>query len=249
MTEQILPTSLDRALVVPAAMILGFLIYGWYENSRRTSDSDRQTKLPTYLRTMFILWGLACVCLAGWMLSGRSADELGLTWTVSGWRGWVAWSAAGLGIVYFIYSFVTTSGSAEVRNQIRTQLDAAELDFMRPRTTVEHESFRFLSVTAGVTEELVFRGFLIALLGIYMPLLAAAALAVAVFGLGHIYQGWAGVVRTAAVGLVLTAVFLIGGSLLPVILLHIFIDLTAGMVFQLTDFHEQKDRANAEAIA
>lgn len=234
--------TVDRALLVPMVMIVCFLIYGWHEDVQRTIKSDRESKLPLYNRTMLLLWGLAASCLAGWMLTGRPIEELGMAWTLEGWRGWLAWSTVAIGAMYLAYTIMTISSSAAVRNQIRVHLDAAELDFLRPRNNAEHRRFRAVSLTAGITEELIFRGFLVAVLSIQLPLFAAAAVSVTAFGLSHLYQGLSGVIRTAIVGAVFTAIFLIGGSLWPVIILHTLLDLAAGVQFQVTDAYEEADR-------
>ena len=49
-----------------------------------------------------------------------------------------------------------------------------------------------------------------------------------IFGLMHAYQGLAGVIRTAATGLLLAGVFVASGSLLLSIILHVIIDAYAG---------------------
>lgn len=85
-----------------------------------------------------------------------------------------------------------------------------------------------LAVTAGVTEELYFR--------LLLPLLIATAtgsawagfgVGIALFGAAHRYQGWTGIVATAAVGVLMTIVYLATGSLVAAMLLHALIDLNA----------------------
>lgn len=85
-----------------------------------------------------------------------------------------------------------------------------------------------VSISAGICEELLFRAYLIPWLDQALPIWAAVLLSSALFGLLHAYQGPAGMVRTAAVGLVLALIFLATGSLLVPILLHIVVDAYAG---------------------
>jgi uncharacterized protein len=73
----------------------------------------------------------------------------------------------------------------------------------------------------GFYEEAFARGFLLRrsrqlLGGIWMPVLVSSIL----FGLGHAYQGWAGVVQTALIGVVLARLTLYWGTLWPAILAH-----------------------------
>jgi membrane protease YdiL (CAAX protease family) len=101
-----------------------------------------------------------------------------------------------------------------------------------PRTRRERQLAVLAAVTAGVCEEVVFRGLLIAagigLLGLrpFTSLLLAAA----VFGLGHAYQGAANVVRTAVMGVLLGVLYLLSGSLLLPAVLHTAIDLFGFLV-------------------
>jgi len=57
----------------------------------------------------------------------------------------------------------------------------------------------------------------------------AALLSSTLFGLLHAYQGWLGIVRTAALGFVLAASFIITGALWPAILAHAILDVMAGV--------------------
>ncbi|MEN3538840.1 CPBP family intramembrane glutamic endopeptidase [Microbispora sp. ZYX-F-249] len=95
-----------------------------------------------------------------------------------------------------------------------------------PRTAVERWHGLAMAVTAGVCEEIVYRGLLIALgvgaLGLSTT--AAAALALAVFVAGHWYQGWKGMAVVALLGFWLTIVYLATGSLLLPIAMHVLID-------------------------
>jgi membrane protease YdiL (CAAX protease family) len=58
----------------------------------------------------------------------------------------------------------------------------------------------------------------------------AAATSLSLFALGHAYQGWGGVLRTAAVGALFTLVVATCGSLWPAIALHALIDLCQGAI-------------------
>ena len=73
----------------------------------------------------------------------------------------------------------------------------------------------------GLYEEMLARGFLLSrcrvlLGGVWGPVLLSSLL----FGLGHMYQGWLGVVQTALIGVVFAHLVLRWGSLWPVILAH-----------------------------
>jgi membrane protease YdiL (CAAX protease family) len=87
--------------------------------------------------------------------------------------------------------------------------------------------FAAVAITAGVCEEVVFRGWLlctlhnvIGLKGTTLVLVAAAC-----FGSAHFYQGATGVIGTTFAAILFTFLYVQSGSLLLPILLHILIDL------------------------
>lgn len=101
---------------------------------------------------------------------------------------------------------------------------------MLPRSAAERRGFALLAVTAGLTEEVIWRGMLLALLVAAFPAapIAVPVLAMALaFGWAHLYQGAGGVLSTALIGVLLTALYLATGSLLVPMLVHVAIDLLA----------------------
>jgi membrane protease YdiL (CAAX protease family) len=99
-----------------------------------------------------------------------------------------------------------------------------------PRTAGEKGVFLFLSLCAGVGEELAFRGYAVPTVSrlVGSDLLALAITCVP-FGLVHVYQGGVGVVRSYVLGLALGVSFLITGSLWPAMLAHAGIDILGGL--------------------
>jgi membrane protease YdiL (CAAX protease family) len=100
--------------------------------------------------------------------------------------------------------------------------------FFLPRTRRERWWFAGMCLVVGACEEIIFRGFLIryfAALPLHVGLAGAVLLSAAVFGIDHGYQGWKGVLGTSVLALVMTALFLVTGSLWVPILVHVLIDL------------------------
>ena len=110
--------------------------------------------------------------------------------------------------------------------RIRPNLAYAEP--LLPHTSGERRLFWLVSLTAGVCEEVFFRGFLIWFLSAWMGLVLAVLVSSAIFGAGHIYMGWAQAPKTALVGLVLAFVALGSASLVPAMLLHAALDWNSG---------------------
>lgn len=95
-----------------------------------------------------------------------------------------------------------------------------------PVTTRERILWTAVAVSAGICEEIVFRGWLLATLHGALRLNGTAliVLAAVLFGLAHAYQGITGVVLTAFAGVLFCGLYVATGSLLAPILLHILID-------------------------
>ena len=172
-----------------------------------------------YLSSALSLWALAALTALAAGAAGYDPRDLGLV--LIGPLQTAVWvvglTIAGIGLVQ-LSRFAGIEESATLRKLL-------------PQDNSDRVLFAGLSVTAGVCEEIVFRGFLIAALAqaVGAPSLAAIV-AAAVFGLLHAYQGAAGAARAGALGLLLAAPLLAVGSIVPAILAHIAIDLIGGLV-------------------
>ena len=97
-----------------------------------------------------------------------------------------------------------------------------------PRSPRERRTFAMVAVTAGICEEVLYRGFGIAYLR-WLDHSASTALVIVViaaaFGFAHLYQGVRGVVLTGLIGALLTWLTLLTGTLVPAIVIHVLIDL------------------------
>jgi len=96
-----------------------------------------------------------------------------------------------------------------------------------PVTAHERMVWAAVAVSAGICEEVVFRGWLLATLHGPLGLRGTALIAVAAaaFGLAHAYQRIAGVLLTSLAGALFCVLYVATGSLLVPILLHILVDL------------------------
>jgi uncharacterized protein len=108
-----------------------------------------------------------------------------------------------------------------------------------PRTLTEMIVFTALACTAGLAEEFLYRGFVFTVFAhmfagsaVFIP--AAAVLSSGWFAIAHLYQGRRGLITTLVVGILFSVVRIWSGSLIPSILAHAGIDLTAGIC--LSDF-------------
>ncbi|HKK92804.1 MAG TPA: CPBP family intramembrane glutamic endopeptidase [Longimicrobiales bacterium] len=171
-----------------------------------------------------------------------SALLIALLGTVSLVLGVIELGAASMGLgpaspeTLLVWSVVATVGGVAVlvvANLISRFMNWRETDLVRllmPSNGVERVGFVVVSITAGIGEELAYRAFLLGLLSTAFgaPWTAAAVTSIA-FGLLHAYQGPLGMLRTGSIGFLFAAVVVISGSVWPVVVGHIMINLTAGL--------------------
>jgi len=236
------------SLILGLLAIAAVLIAGFVSDVRQkgSAPDDLPPVGHQYRKTGLTLWILCASCLACWHFADPPLAALGLQ-APTGWGGALAWTLAGAAIVYGLYSLVTTALDRTARSKLRTQLAEAEgFDILRPRRLSEHLGFQALSFTAGITEEVIFRGFLMATLALVMPLWAAALASVSLFIIAHAYQGLSGMLRILPITVLMTAVVLVGGSLWPAIIIHILADALAGCLVAMVDAHEDADQIMAK---
>lgn len=118
------------------------------------------------------------------------------------------------------------AGSTEGRAQLRQGMSGPM--HMLPRTARERSLWIPLSLTAGLCEELLYRGFLPAYL-VYIfpgvPLWLAIVIAAVLFGIGHIYQKLPGVLGTGVMGLAFGFLYYFTGSLFLPMIVHALFDI------------------------
>jgi membrane protease YdiL (CAAX protease family) len=123
---------------------------------------------------------------------------------------------------------LTTSLTLALRRNHRNEPLQDSVEILLPNTPSEKWVWSFLSFTAGVCEEIAYRGFLT----IYfyylhpsVPLWLALVASTIAFGLAHTYQGVRGVATTTILGAVLAYLYWDTESLLLPIVVHIAVDL------------------------
>lgn len=96
-----------------------------------------------------------------------------------------------------------------------------------PTTRRERFMYAAVAVSAGICEEVVFRGWLLATLHSRVGLSGTALIvgAAAIFGAAHTYQKAGGVLLTGLAGLLFCGLYVATGSLWSPILLHVLVDI------------------------
>jgi CAAX protease family protein len=175
-------------------------------------------RIPVYASSMVSLWVLALVTVPVSGLSRFSAADLGLV-VPAVWR--VIGTAAGVTAVSIGVLFVMSAGGMRESPLARRLI---------PVSRREKLVFAGLSMTAGICEEFVFRGFLLHTFSMAWGGPIAVAVSSVVFGALHAYQHLGGAVRAALLGALLCVPTLLTGSILPSVIAHAGIDLISGLL-------------------
>lgn len=105
-----------------------------------------------------------------------------------------------------------------------------------PRNNSERKLLSILAVNAGLSEELFFRVlYPILILNVIGNGFIAIVVAVLLFGIVHLYQGWQGVLATFILGLLFTYAYLVTGNIAMAMILHLLI-IFNGLVVQSRRF-------------
>ena len=225
-----MPSLGDHLLVVLIGVVYPLCFtFDWYRRVLpQLKSSGGYSRARFYRQSLIELWLLTLVVLSWWLWSGRPATAVGLG-VPSGWAFWIgAIVAIGLGTALG-RQVATVRSSAEARAQVLKRFNGVPA-LMVPRDSLERRLWMGLSLTAGLCEEVLYRGFLIWYLMTMLPGIAAALLSAVVFGVAHLYLGWGvGVLRATIVGVVLGVAYLVTGTLWVPIALHAIVDVTSGL--------------------
>ena len=228
-------TLFDHLLVLVLAVILPLGGYVSMRGLRRRVDAGyvHTRRVTDYRNNMLIMWLVTACAVALWLALERDLGDLGVAGFDAGAGPAVLallLAALLVGANLYLYARVRKSDAAadELVRQTR------RFDFMLPHTRRELRWFYGVSFTAGITEELLYRGFLISYCSAFMPLPAAVILASLAFAGAHCYQGLTGAIRAFTIALILAAIFVMTNSLLLAAMAHFLVDAVSGrMIYRV----------------
>jgi membrane protease YdiL (CAAX protease family) len=213
-------------------VILLFVILAWgiwgYFGARRMSQLPNPHRTATYLVTS--VWEWAVVGFVAWGLHRRGGTLRGLiggSWKKLSYfaKDW------GISVVFWILAMVVLSLLTRLLHATQVKQN---LRFLMPRTTAESAWWVVTSFTAGITEEIIFRGYLQKQFTAWTKNIPLAVLLSAVtFGAGHLYQSWKGAVIIAVYGLMFGILAQYRKSLRPGMMAHVWHDAIIGMAWRL----------------
>lgn len=211
-------------------LIVGTPLWDWYEIPRLKARTAPRKKIRFYQKIVAASWACATIAFItiGWTAAVAiqpRVDEA--AWLSSRARAGVFL----LGLMAGLLIVILLPALLALRNEkLRTRAGKAakRLAFLLPSTGEERRWWWLVCITAGICEEVVYRGFLLHyfhVMPFHLSLAWALAVSSVIFGMGHLYQGVAGAVQTVVIGFVLGTMFLMTGNLLLPIVVHAVMDL------------------------
>lgn len=191
--------------------------------------ANHSAAISLYVTAILMDWALLYYCWVGVHRRGGHLESLSGGLRTS-WTGlvkdvaitipfWAVWEGAAWGVHWLLESGHSGLGASTAKT----------VDSLLPRTGLEVLLWIAASCTAGICEELAFRGYLQRQ---FHALTGKAALAIiaqaAVFGLFHAYQGWRNVVVICVLGVLYGALAQWRKNLRVNIIAHAWADVWEG---------------------
>lgn len=197
----------------------------WPRFLRRVASGEPHVRVRFYRGIIFGQWILALSLLACWTWWKRPWPWL-LLGPSTPLRLGAGLAGAALIAVFLAWQRVQVLGNEKAIDSVKRQLGSAAP--LLPHSCAENRIFKVVAVTAGVCEEILFRGFLLWYFADWTGTLGAVVLSSLVFGFGHLYLGRAHVLKTTIAGVFFACLVLVCGSLWPAILIHAAMDWNSG---------------------
>lgn len=222
------PDALDIAYVALfTLLLLVFEHYFWWPRlRRRVASGAPRARTRAYWTIIAAQW---LVAIGALLLFARHNGRPRLLYVVTPGR-------LGIGLAILFLAFTSWLLLAQYRALAR--LEGERLDRVRerlggvtmilPRTRAELRWFIVVAVTAGICEELLYRGYVLWVFFPWAGFWGAGAISTLLFGLGHLYQGRAGALRATVMGAAFVLVLVVTRSLIPGMILHALIDIGGG---------------------
>ena len=140
-----------------------------------------------------------------------------------------------LGVVLFPFVFLGAALLAALLQSLGLSgLEPSARSFLVPTGTAELALAALLVAIVAVSEETIFRGYLIARFeGVFRSTASAVVLSSIVFAIGHGYEGAAGIVTVGVMGLVFALLFVWTRSLVAPTIIHFLNDFVAIVLLPL----------------
>ena len=226
--DRMIPSFTDHILVLLLGLVLPFLSGMRGITQLQHIHFNEATRRRFYLSNGLVLWILAAAVTGIWLWKDRPLSLMGFR--PAEWNLPTIALTAGIFILY-LADIIVSAGSADQRRDTTEHWDT-HLPFL-PGHTRELPAYAFMCISAGVCEEILYRGFLVTYFIDPMkqgfPILAAIVPAL-LFSLAHVYQGYRAMAKIFVISLLFGLVFIFSKSLIIVMAVHVLIDLAGGIL-------------------
>jgi membrane protease YdiL (CAAX protease family) len=208
-------------------------VWDYLETRSMKAKPSGPARLRYYRQTLIWLWaaaGIACWANGFGALFTLRGLGIHVAWIMR--HPWSWWLLTVLVALFAAVQLVLPVAQVSIRHRKRPFLEPKQLEPMRfflPASKTERRWFAALCLTAGFTEELLFRGFLLRYLHtapLHLGFVWSALAAALVFAAYHLYQGRKGVLAALVGGLMFTAILLLTGNLAAGMLYHAAVDMS-----------------------
>lgn len=221
----------DHLYIVLIGIFIPLQSAGGARQQLRSLEFDTRLRKALYWGNSFFLWLLAGGALLIWWLADRPWSLLGFR------RAENFWIMPALALAAFVVLYLAETISELTSAQSRQKAAEELRDNLRflPETGEEFFHYLFLAISAGICEEIIYRGFFIRYFQVVFIDMdpsgtVAILLPAVIFGVVHLYQGWEAVIKVSAMAILFGYVFIHTNSLWPLIAIHIGIDFLGGLL-------------------
>jgi membrane protease YdiL (CAAX protease family) len=212
---------------------------------RKIEAGEPVDRVREYRFTMLIQWLVLAGLAVTWYVLRRPVADLGLV--APGGVGFYAGIVVLALVCAYLVSSWRNAKQMTIDEKAKQAATLGDLAHVLPRNEVQFRNFAGLSITAGVVEEILYRGFSIWYLAQFMPTWAAIIATAVFFGLGHSYQGKTGMLQTGLVGLAFGVFYVLTGSIWLPIIAHALLDILQGrMIVEILRDSHQEDPASLQ---
>jgi uncharacterized protein len=189
-----------------------------------------EQKKRFYISGSFSLFIMGAVVMSVWLIFKRPLWEIGLT-QPSDFSSWW-WMIIVFVLIYLADTVITLSSKKGVDRSIDNW--KKRTPFL-PTKRSELPEYLLMCFSAGVFEEIVYRGYLINYCwnlfdGYNYQQMLAVFLPAFVFSIAHFYQGGKAVIKIFVLAVVFGYLFIFSGSLLIVMILHFLLNAVGGLL-------------------
>lgn len=210
------------------ALLLFLLLSATFAHQRVATANPSASPLPRYVSTVTLEWLLLGSVIAG-IYHRRVFFHNAFVHRERSWGESVA-----IGVAVYCAGFLTIAiiGSALYFTPLFHRRNEDVILAMLPHTVFEFLLWFLVSLTAGICEEVIFRGYLLQQLTAWTKRpIASIVAAGALFGCLHLYEGLAAIVPLAALGILFGfAARQLKGDLRAVIVAHTLQDFLVAII-------------------